>query len=268
MISASRGAAAPSRHRRDSCPSDEVGGGFFFDFEAIWTESSDHDAPRRLEPVLTKFARDHPDVAVGKVDATKRMNERLADAHGADSYPTLRFRRSGSTEFVDYDGARDEEGFSLLAARLQKPAVARLKKYDAKALEQLTSHKPRVAFLLTAPFDENLKEFESVANDLAHVASFALVDDHKNTGLYPGKVGCVSVNASAHRFPGGDLRVSSSVFARLRSHRRDGVETCSRPRGRAAAAPPTRDPHRRTGSRSTTRSSSPSSARTTSGGLG
>ena len=31
-ISASRGAAAPSRHRRDSCPSDEVVGGFFFEF--------------------------------------------------------------------------------------------------------------------------------------------------------------------------------------------------------------------------------------------
>ena len=32
-ISASRGAAAPSRHRRDSCPPDEVVGGFFCDFE-------------------------------------------------------------------------------------------------------------------------------------------------------------------------------------------------------------------------------------------
>ena len=41
----------------------------------------------------SRFARDHPDVAVGKIDATKRMNERLADAHGADSYPTLRFRK-------------------------------------------------------------------------------------------------------------------------------------------------------------------------------
>ena len=38
-ISASRGAAAPSRHRRDSFPSDEVVGGFFFDFGAIRTES-------------------------------------------------------------------------------------------------------------------------------------------------------------------------------------------------------------------------------------
>ena len=36
-ISASRGAAAPSRHRRDSCPSHEVVGGLFFDFEAIRT---------------------------------------------------------------------------------------------------------------------------------------------------------------------------------------------------------------------------------------
>ena len=33
-ISASRGAAAPSRHRRDSCSSYQVVGGFFFDFEA------------------------------------------------------------------------------------------------------------------------------------------------------------------------------------------------------------------------------------------
>ena len=32
-ISASHGAAAPPRHRRDSCPSDEVVGGFFFEFE-------------------------------------------------------------------------------------------------------------------------------------------------------------------------------------------------------------------------------------------
>ena len=46
-ISASRGAAAPSRHRRDSCPSDEVVAGFFFEFEAIRTVSSEYDAPRR-----------------------------------------------------------------------------------------------------------------------------------------------------------------------------------------------------------------------------
>ena len=30
---------ARSRHRRDSCPSDEVVGGFFFDFEAVRTTS-------------------------------------------------------------------------------------------------------------------------------------------------------------------------------------------------------------------------------------
>ena len=38
--SASRGAAVPSRHRGDSCPSDEVVGGFFFDFGAVRTASS------------------------------------------------------------------------------------------------------------------------------------------------------------------------------------------------------------------------------------
>ena len=37
-ISASRCVETPSRHRRDSCPSDEVVGGFFFEFEAIRTE--------------------------------------------------------------------------------------------------------------------------------------------------------------------------------------------------------------------------------------
>ena len=35
--------AAPSRRRRDSCPSDEAVGGFVFDFEAIRTASR----PRR-----------------------------------------------------------------------------------------------------------------------------------------------------------------------------------------------------------------------------
>ena len=47
LHSASRRVEAPSRHRRDSFPSDEVVGGFFFYFEAIRTESSDRDAPRR-----------------------------------------------------------------------------------------------------------------------------------------------------------------------------------------------------------------------------
>ena len=40
MITASRGAAVPSRHRRNSCPSDEVVGGFFIDFGTV-------RAPRR-----------------------------------------------------------------------------------------------------------------------------------------------------------------------------------------------------------------------------
>ena len=39
MISASRGAAAPSRHRRVSSLGEEVVGGFFSDFEAVRTES-------------------------------------------------------------------------------------------------------------------------------------------------------------------------------------------------------------------------------------
>ena len=57
-ISVSRGAAAPSRHRCDSCPSHDAGGGFFFEFEAVRTESSDVDRitskspqnPKRNDP--------------------------------------------------------------------------------------------------------------------------------------------------------------------------------------------------------------------------
>jgi hypothetical protein len=47
-ISASRGAAVPSRHRCDSWPSDEVVGSFFVDFEAIRTE------PRRSAQAALK----------------------------------------------------------------------------------------------------------------------------------------------------------------------------------------------------------------------
>ena len=43
----SRRPAVPSRHLHESSPRGEVVGGFFFDFEAIRTESSDRDAPRR-----------------------------------------------------------------------------------------------------------------------------------------------------------------------------------------------------------------------------
>ena len=46
-VSASRGAAVPSRHRRDSSPGEKAMGGFFFEFEAIRTVSSEYDAPRR-----------------------------------------------------------------------------------------------------------------------------------------------------------------------------------------------------------------------------
>ena len=46
MLRRSRRPAVPSRHRRDSCPSDEVVGGFFSEIEPFRTASSDRDAPR------------------------------------------------------------------------------------------------------------------------------------------------------------------------------------------------------------------------------
>ena len=46
MYAASRGAAAPSLHSNASSPGEQAVGGLFFDFEAVRTESGDHDAPR------------------------------------------------------------------------------------------------------------------------------------------------------------------------------------------------------------------------------
>ena len=56
-ISASRGAAAPSRHRRDSFPGIMEVGGFFFEFEAVRT-AFDGNAPRRQG--VRRHRRFHP----------------------------------------------------------------------------------------------------------------------------------------------------------------------------------------------------------------
>ena len=59
---ASRGAAAPSRHRRASSPGMMEVGGFFFDFEPFRTASSDRDAPRRfIEPPPFNLANCYKD---------------------------------------------------------------------------------------------------------------------------------------------------------------------------------------------------------------
>ena len=47
LFSASRRVEAPSRHLHESSPGMMEVGGFFSDFEAIRTEASDRDAPRR-----------------------------------------------------------------------------------------------------------------------------------------------------------------------------------------------------------------------------
>ena len=57
-ISASRGAAAPSRHRRDSCPSDEVVGGFFFEFELFRTVSGPSRRVRETAVASMASSRD------------------------------------------------------------------------------------------------------------------------------------------------------------------------------------------------------------------
>ena len=50
QISASRCVEVPSRHRRDSCPSDEVVGGFFFEVERVSGESATRYISHRPRP--------------------------------------------------------------------------------------------------------------------------------------------------------------------------------------------------------------------------
>ncbi|EGB05334.1 hypothetical protein AURANDRAFT_30980, partial [Aureococcus anophagefferens] len=77
---------------------------------------------KRLNPVLDDFVADTPGVRVAKIDAT--AEKALAEAHDVDGYPTLRFRRAGSSDaFRDYKGARDAVGLAQLDARLRGPAV-------------------------------------------------------------------------------------------------------------------------------------------------
>ena len=68
MISASCRVEAPSRRRRASSLGEEVVGGFFFDFEAVRTESRDRDAPRRRDD---------------KSDARRRAARRVGGLVGA-----------------------------------------------------------------------------------------------------------------------------------------------------------------------------------------
>ena len=75
MISASRGAAAPSRHRRDSCPSDEVVGGFFFEFEAVRTE------PRCSAQVKAEFG-DEPEIYNEFLEIMKSFKSQQIDTPG------------------------------------------------------------------------------------------------------------------------------------------------------------------------------------------
>ena len=85
LISASRGAAVPSRRRRDSCSSDEVVGGFFFDFEAIRIELSEP----RCSAQAPGGARDRRRGHAGRVRAPGQAPVRVVrdDRLGAEGVP-------------------------------------------------------------------------------------------------------------------------------------------------------------------------------------
>ena len=65
----------PSRHRRDSCPSDEVVGGFFFEFEAVRTEPRcAAQVAKRLE-FIAKEVQKVDDQVKAKQDEQQKIGE-------------------------------------------------------------------------------------------------------------------------------------------------------------------------------------------------
>ena len=86
-ISASRGAAAPSRHRRASSPGMMEVGGFFSEFEAVRTESSDRDAPRRwINGQASRSASRRSSGTIRRSNSTVCIEIILSYASGRASY--------------------------------------------------------------------------------------------------------------------------------------------------------------------------------------
>ena len=167
---------------------------------------------KRLNPVLDEFVANTPGVRVAKVDAT--VEKALAEAHDVDGYPTLRFRAVGSTEFRDYRGARDARGLGQLDARLRGAAISEVEDLDA-GLSALTAAFPPPVFVAAADVDPAVaKAFESAAESLYHMATFARLT-RPSDALRPGAVAVVEAGEWAHEFaPADDYEKALKKFVK------------------------------------------------------
>ena len=165
---------------------------------------------KRLNPVLDDFVADTPGVRVAKIDAT--AEKALAEAHDVDGYPTLRFRRAGSSDaFRDYKGARDAVGLAQLDARLRGPAVTT---FNGALDDALTSVKfPPPVFVAAGRLPPDVeKAFAAVAASSYHMATFARLEA-PDGALPADAVSAVEAGEWAHAWaPADDYEASLKAF--------------------------------------------------------
>ena len=162
-ISASRGAAAPSRHRRASSPGEEVVGGFFFDFGAVRTASR-CSAQAKVSGYL-HFSNEH------RPEVTTRVNAMEGLAPRERSQKIIAELGKMWKALSEQDRADWKERAPVVKRKIKakKPSKKRAKKTDDDAPAQRSSPVPYIGpETLVGPYpidEEALRKLKRLHDD-------------------------------------------------------------------------------------------------------
>lgn len=182
-----------------------------------------------LAPLLGEKLR------IGKVDAT--VHKRVAKEHKIQAYPTLKFKRKGQAQLLEYDGSRSKEGLIAFANRLDAPSPQVIT--SASELNALKEEN-EVVFLLVVPSGGERPAIQDAFNTIAennkHWLAFAVA----TSDVVKDEFRYVPVDAHSHLGPyrqaTSSFVVTGMVLAAARqppssrSWRRMRSPTCTRAR--------------------------------------